>query len=54
MGNETVGHACWLFRFEEQNPAVWCDRALCRLMPIRQQAVNQLHNAENQIERKMT
>ena len=44
MGNEAVGHACWLFRFEEQNPAVWCDRASW----IRQQAINQLHNAESQ------
>ena len=45
-----VGHACWLFRFEEQNPAVYCDRESW----IRQQAINQLHNAESPMERKMT
>ncbi len=27
MGNEAVGHACWLVRFEEQNPAVWEEAA---------------------------
>jgi len=51
MGNEAVGHACRLFRFEEQNPAAWCDRASCRLVS---KQLNQLHNAESQMERKMT
>jgi hypothetical protein len=27
-----VRDCCWLFRFEEQNPAVWCDRASCRFV----------------------